>query len=142
DLLARAEVEAVAICFLHGYRNPTHEQQTKALVERLLPEAYVSVAHEVLPEFREFERLNTTVVNAYLGPIVSRYVRSLARRLTEVGLRCQPYMTQSNGGVVSLDLAARNTFRTVLSGPSSGVVGAAYVGSHAGVGNLITLDMG
>ncbi len=140
--LSEAEVEAVAVCYLHGYRNPEHERQTKAVVERLLPHAYVSVAHEVLPEFREYERLNTTVVNAYLGPVVSRYVRSLERRLRELGLRSRPYMTQSNGGIVSLDTAARNTFRTVLSGPSSGVVGACYVGAAAGFGDLITIDIG
>ena len=142
ETFKRAGVEAVAICYLHGYRNPVHEQHTRSLVEQALPNVYVSVAHEILPEFREFERLNTTVVNAYLGPLVSRYVGNLARRLDELGLRCRPYMTQSNGGVVSLEVAARNTFRTVLSGPSSGVVGACYVGRHADVGNLITLDMG
>ncbi|MBI3967811.1 MAG: hydantoinase/oxoprolinase family protein, partial [Chloroflexi bacterium] len=97
--LGRAGVEAVAISFLHAYRNPEHEQTAKSIVATTLPDVYLSVAHEVLPEFREFERLNSTVVNAYLGPVVSRYVGSLERRLDELGLRCRPYMTQSNGGV-------------------------------------------
>ena len=140
--LIAAGVQAVAICYLHGYRNPAHEQATRAIVERAMPAAFLSVAHEILPEFREFERLNTTVVNAYLGPVVSGYVGNLAERLRELGVRCRPYMTQSNGGIVSLDVAARTPFRTVLSGPSSGVVGACYVGDHAGLADLITLDMG
>ena len=80
-VLKQAGCDAVAICYLHGYRNPEHEKLTQDIVCRAMPGVYLSVAHEVLPEFREFERLNTTVVNAYLGPLVSSYVRKLDQRL-------------------------------------------------------------
>ncbi|MBI4338059.1 MAG: hydantoinase/oxoprolinase family protein [Chloroflexi bacterium] len=140
--LKRDGVEAVAICYLHGYRNPDHEQQTKAIVQKEMPGVYLSVSYEVLPEFREFERLNTTVVNAYLGPGMSRYLHNLAAKLQDAGICCKPYITQSNGGIISLESAAQNTARTVLSGPSGGVMGASYVCNQAGFQDLITFDMG
>lgn len=140
--LRAAGVEAIAVCYLHGYRYPDHEEATAEILGRELPGVFLSVAHRVLPEFREFERLSTTVVNAYLGPIVARYVLALGRRLADLGLSCQPYMTQSNGGVMTLEVAAAHTHRTVLSGPSSGVIGAAYLATLAGLGDILTFDMG
>lgn len=137
-----AGVEAVAVCYLHGYRYPDHELATELILKGELPDAFLSVAHRVLPEFREFERLSTTVVNAYLGPVVSRYIQSLRRRLDELGISCPPYMTQSNGGVMTLDVAAGHTHRTVLSGPSAGVVGATHLAALADLKDVLTFDMG
>lgn len=140
--LRAAGVEAAAVCYLHGYRYPDHELVTAQILAGELPGVFLSVAHRVLPEFREFERLSTTVVNAYLGPVVARYVLALGRRLADLGLSCRPYMTQSNGGVMTLEVAAAHTHRTVLSGPSSGVVGAAYLAGLIGLKDILTFDMG
>src|SRR6185437_13353834 len=99
-------------------------------------------SHEVAPEFREYERMSTTVVNAYLGPVMRRYIQRLAERLAQLGVRATPHITQSNGGVIGFEQAARLPVRTVLSGPSTGVVAAQAVGRIAGFDNLITFDMG
>jgi N-methylhydantoinase A len=96
----------------------------------------------VAPEFREFERLSTAVVNAYLGPVMRRYIARLARRLTDLGITATPHLTQSNGGVIGFEQAARLPVRTVLSGPSTGVVGAQAIGRAIGMSDLITFDMG
>lgn len=135
-------VKAVAICFLYSYIDPRHEARAKAIVEEEFPEAFISASHEVAPEFREFERLSTTVVNAYLGPVMAHYVDRIGPRLDEIGLKGPRHITQSNGGVMSLATARDNAVRTVLSGPATGVVGAQRVGALAGFRDLITFDMG
>jgi N-methylhydantoinase A len=140
--LKAAGVASVAICFLYAYLDPRHEARAAEIVREEMPEAFVTASHEVAPEFREFERLTTTVVNAYLGPVLSRYVARLGPRLDETGLRCPRQLTQSNGGVMSLATAQAQAVRTVLSGPATGVVGALEVGARAGFRNLITFDMG
>jgi N-methylhydantoinase A len=140
--LKAAQVEAVAICFLFSYLVPEHEIQAKELVAQAFPDAYLSVSHEVLPEFREYERLSTTVVNAYLGPVVSRYIARLGEYVKHLGISVAPYITQSNGGIISLEVAQQQPVRTVLSGPSSGVMGAAYIGQQVGQLQVITFDMG
>jgi N-methylhydantoinase A len=142
DRIRVSGAQSVAVCLLHGYRFPEHEQLVRRAIARELPHLPMSVAHELQPEFREFERVNTTVVNAFLQPLVGSYVNALSRRLVASGIRCRPYMTQSNGGVISLDTAASQSYRTALSGPSSGVVAASYLASAAGLANVITLDMG
>jgi N-methylhydantoinase A len=98
--------------------------------------------HEVAPEFREYERLSTTVVNAYLGPVMAYYIRGVAEQLTALGVFATPYLTQSNGGVTEFDAAARLPVRTALSGPSTGVVGAQVTAQLAGAHEIITFDMG
>ncbi len=100
------------------------------------------MSHEVAPEFREFERLSTAVVNCYLGPVMQAYIRRLAARLAELGVPVPPHLTQSNGGVIGVDAAARMPVRLVLSGPSSGVVGAQAIGAAAGFPDILTFDMG
>ncbi|MBI3978007.1 MAG: hydantoinase/oxoprolinase family protein [Chloroflexi bacterium] len=134
--------KAVAVCFLYSYLNPGHEQLVKEIVRREMPEAYVSTSHEVSPEFREYERLSTVVINAYLGPAVAKYVHNLEVQLGQLGVPVGAYITQSNGGIISMQTARENPVRTVLSGPSAGVVGGSYVGTLAGFGNVITFDMG
>jgi N-methylhydantoinase A len=141
-VLRKAGVEAVAVCFLYSFLDTAHEEAVLRIVGEEFPEAFVCVSHEVAPEFREYERLSTTVVNAYLGPVIAFYIRGVAERLTRLGVTATPYLTQSNGGVIGFDAAARLAVRTVLSGPSSGVVGAQVTARLAGAHDIITFDMG
>jgi N-methylhydantoinase A len=140
--LRAAGVEAVAVCFLYGFVRTAHEETAQRILAEEFPAAFACVSHQVAPEFREFERMSTTVVNAYLGPVMRRYIERLAGRLTGLGMTATPHLTQSNGGVIGFDQAARLPVRTVLSGPSTGVVGAQEVGRLAGYPDLITFDMG
>jgi N-methylhydantoinase A len=140
--LKAAGVTAVAICFLYGFVTETHEAIAAQILADEFPEAFASISHAVAPEFREFERMSTAVVNAYLGPVMQAYIRRLGDRLTSLGLTAEPHLTQSNGGVISFEQAAALPVRTVLSGPSTGVVGAREVGRQAGFAELITFDMG
>lgn len=135
-------VKAVAIGFLYGFVRPEHEEAAKHIVTEEFPEAFICASHEVAPEFREYERISTTVVNAYLGPVMQGYIRRLADRLKELGFKAVPHLTQSNGGVIGFDMAARLPVRTVLSGPSTGVVAAQAIGAMIGIPSLITFDMG
>ncbi len=135
-------VKAVAVCFLYAFVRPEHEEIAMRIVAEEFPEAFACASHQVAPEFREFERLSTAVVNAYLGPVMRNYITRLAERVEALGLAATPHLTQSNGGVIGFDAAARLPVRTVLSGPSTGVVGAQAIGKLVGIGNLITFDMG
>src|SRR5271169_1201345 len=134
--------EAVAICFLYSFLDSAHEEAARRIVSEEFPEAFVCASHEVAPEFREYERLSTTVVNAFLGPVMAFYIRGVADRLNALGVAVTPYLTQSNGGVIGFDTAAQLPVRTVLSGPSTGVVGAQVTARLAGAHDIITFDMG
>ena len=140
--LRAAGVQAVAVCFLYGFIRPEHEQRALAILRKELPDAFISAGHEVAPEFREYERLSTVVLNAYLGPVMEGYIRRLSPRLEALGMSTTPHLTQSNGGVIGFAAAAAMPVRTILSGPSTGVVGAQALGALAGFDNLITFDMG
>jgi N-methylhydantoinase A len=140
--LREAGVEAVAICLLYSFLRPEHEQEVKRILQEECPGAFICASHEIAPEFREFERLSTTVVNGYLGPVMASYISRLAPRLAALGLTATAHMTQSNGGVIGFETAAALPVRTVLSGPSTGVIGAQAVGKAAGFSDLITFDMG
>ena len=140
--LRTAGVEAVAICFLYSFLRPEHEREAKRILVQELPDAFICASHEIAPEFREFERLSTTVVNAYLGPVMRSYISRLVPRLTALRITATPHMTQSNGGVIGLETASAMPVRMVLSGPSTGVIGAQAVGQAAGFMDLITFDMG
>jgi N-methylhydantoinase A len=140
--LRAAGVAAVAIAFLYSFVRPEHEQAAKRILQEELPEAFICASHEIAPEFREFERLSTAVVNAYLGPVMKRYIERLGARLADLGMEAAPHMTQSNGGVIGFATAAAMPVRTILSGPSTGVVGAQAVGTAAGFADVITFDMG
>ncbi|RIK43210.1 MAG: methylhydantoinase, partial [Chloroflexi bacterium] len=135
-------VQAIAVCFLYSYLYPEHERRVGEIVREEFPQAYLSLSHRVLAEFREYERLSTTTVNAYVGPTMSRYVQRLRERVRAAGAPVDPVITQSNGGVISLDVAAETPVRTVLSGPAAGVTGALHVAELAGFANVITFDMG
>src|SRR5579871_98788 len=140
--LKAAGVKAVAVSFLYGFVRPEHEKRALAILREELPDAFLSAGHEIAPEFREFERLSTVVLNAYLGPVMARYIERLSPRLEALGLATTPHLTQSNGGVIGFATAAAMPVRTVLSGPSTGVVGAQAIGRAAGMLDLITFDMG
>lgn len=140
--LKAAGVAAVAICFLHAYRNPSHEVQAAEIVRQEFPEAYVSTSSEVLPEFREYERVSTTVLNAYLGPVISGYVGRLTSRLREEGIGAVVSIVQSSGGVMMVGAASRRPAYLLLSGPTAGVVGGIQVAAGSGFQDIITFDMG
>ncbi len=140
--LKTARVEAVAVCLLHSYLVPDHEKRVKELLTEMFPEAYLSISHEVVSEFREFERLSTTVLNAYLGSSIDHYISQLERRVKDLGIQTKVYITQSNGGLISTTSARENPVKTVLSGPSTGVIGAADASRMAGLNDIITFDMG
>jgi len=142
DDLAGEDIEALAVCFLYSFLHPEHERLVVARARQRLPGVAVSASAEVLPELREYERLSTTVANAYLLPRMGRYVRAFRARVAEVGIGASPYMNQSNGGTISVDEAARAPVRTVLSGPSAGVMGAVWLAGQVGLGSLVTFDMG
>ncbi len=135
-------VRSIAVCFLYSFVRPDHEQQAKRILQEECPDAFICASHEIAPEFREFERLSTAVLNAYLGPVMRGYIERLAPRLQALGMAANPHMTQSNGGVIGFEAAAALPVRTILSGPSTGVVGAQAVGRVAGFTDIITFDMG
>ncbi len=135
-------VEALAICFLYAFLDPAHERRAAELVQAHLPGVFVALSSDVSPEFREYERLSTTVLNAYLGPLIGRYVRRFANRVQALGVGAPPYINQSNGGIISVAEAAARPVRTLLSGPAAGVMGAAWVAEQAGLDAIITFDMG
>jgi N-methylhydantoinase A len=135
-------VTAVAVCFLHAYANPDHEAQAKEILTSCLPDLFICTSSEVLPEPREFERFSTTVVNAYVAPVMRRYIGALARDLNAQGYAGDVYTMASNGGIMNSETVVSHPVRTILSGPASGVNGAIFVGRAAGVTNLITYDMG
>jgi N-methylhydantoinase A len=140
--LADEGVESVAVCFLHSYSNPEHEETAGEIVRALLPDAYLSLSHEILREYREFERISTTVVNAYIGPKVGGYVRSLKSSLGAIGFRGDLSIMRSNGGVMTPELATQCPVAMMESGPVGGIIASAQVGAALGFQNVISFDMG
>ncbi|MFL5874701.1 MAG: hydantoinase/oxoprolinase family protein [Solirubrobacteraceae bacterium] len=138
---AELEPEAVAVVLLHAYRHPEHEQALGEALGEHLPDAHVSLSHDVVGTFREYERAATTEVDAALGPLLARYLRGLVDRAGNAGLP-EPQIMQSNGGLADLDLAARHPALTVLSGPAGGAAGGAYVAEAAGEPDALGFDMG
>ncbi len=142
DRLADAGVDAVAVCFLHSYRAPAHEQRIRAMIEKTLPDAYISLSSDVLPEFREYERMSTTVLNAYLGPAMANYLKGFFESVKAMAPDTEPYTIHSNGGLMTAATARDYPVRTCLSGPAAGVVGASEVARAAGFPHIITYDVG
>ncbi|WP_067244988.1 hydantoinase/oxoprolinase family protein [Microbacterium resistens] len=140
--LRGAGVGAIAVCLLYSYLNPDHERRIGEIIREEMPDVYVSLSCDVLPEFREYERLSTVVTNSYVGPVVANYLARLRGVLADRGLTAVPHVTQSNGGVIPFSTAEALPVRLVLSGPSTGVVGAAQICAAAGFEDIITFDMG
>jgi N-methylhydantoinase A len=139
--LPEIDAEAVAVCLLHAYRDASHERAVVDEVKRRLPDAHVVASHEVAPEFREYERASTTAADAYLGPIVSRYLRALRDSAAAARLP-EPLVMRSSGGVATPEEAAAHPATILVSGPAAGVVGAARIAALAGIDDAIAFDMG
>ena len=135
-------VEAVAVCFLHSYVNPAHERDAGDIIRAALPDAYLSLSHEILREYREFERTSTAVVNAYIGPKVGGYVKSLKDNLGKVGFAGDLSIMRSNGGVMTPEVAQERPVAMMESGPVGGIIASARVGEKLKYGNVISFDMG
>jgi N-methylhydantoinase A len=140
--LVDKDVEAIVISFLNAYMNPVHERRAKALIEGHWPYLYVVASADILPLIREFERTSTGVVNAYVQPIVSRYLVRLQQRLEERGCAGDLLIMQSNGGVMSVEAARDFSVNTILSGPAAGVIAATKIAAESGFQNVIGYDMG
>ncbi|MBV8150226.1 MAG: hydantoinase/oxoprolinase family protein [Candidatus Eremiobacteraeota bacterium] len=135
-------VQSIAICFLHSWANPRHERRAEELLRAALPNAYVTTSSEVIPEFREYERFSTTVINAFLMPVMDRYLESLDRALREAGYAGRLTTMSSAGGTLDIATTRRLPVRTILSGPVGGVAGALWIASAAQLDRFITCDMG
>ena len=140
--LRREGVTALAVCLINSYANPVHEEQIKAVVSRHAPELVACYSVEVLPEIREYERTSTTVINAYVMPIVRRYLATLRAGLDDAGVKTPLLIMQSNGGLMTDAAAAAHPIHIIESGPAAGVVGAQALARRIGLGKLITFDMG
>jgi len=135
-------VEAVAVCFLFAYANPAHEQAAAKIIRNIAPDLYVSLSHQVNPEWREYERTASTVANAYIGPPVSRYLRELEALSLRRFPRSRALMMKSDGGAASARMLASTPIETVMSGPVAGVIGGRHLGDIKRIENIITFDTG
>ena len=142
EAVRASEAEACAVGLLFAFLDPDHEQRIGVALAATMPELYISLSSAVQPEFREYERLSTTVLNAYLQPIVTRYMERLREGLARRAPNAALGINQSSGGLMSIERAGRHPIRTALSGPAAGAVGAVHVAGLAGRGEVITLDMG
>ena len=136
------EVEAVAVCLLHSYAHPDHEQQVGNAIREALPDVTLSISSEVVPEFKEYERMSTAAINAFVAPVMSRYLRDLQSSITEQGIDSGLHIMQSNGGTMGADTAVEKPVHTILSGPAAGVIGSVGLAAQAGESNTISVDMG
>jgi N-methylhydantoinase A len=137
-----AGIEAIAVSYIHAYANHTHEQRTREIIEKLYPEANVTVSHDLTQEWREYERTNTAVLNAYVQPSAKRYLRTLDDELSKLGISEAKYAMQSNGGTTTFPQAQRAPIHLIESGPVGGVIGASVVANEAGEERVISFDMG
>ncbi|MBI1847606.1 MAG: hydantoinase/oxoprolinase family protein [Candidatus Rokubacteria bacterium] len=141
--LRESGIEALAICLLHSYGNPVHERRLAALARRMLPESvFVSCSSDILREIREYERTSTTVINAYLGPMVERYMSALISGLRGLGIQAPLQVMQSSGGIMGVEGVLQKPAYIVESGPAAGVIGGATLAELCGYKNVITIDMG
>lgn len=142
EILQKRGVESLAVCFLNGFVNPEHENLVKEIIAEQFPDAYVSIASEVLPQPPEFERTSTVVANAYIGPSSSRYLSRVSGALREVGYEGSILIMHSGGGLVTTESASEVPVRLAQSGPAAGVIAAAAIGKAIGRKDLISFDMG
>ncbi len=143
DRLLEQDVKSIAVCLLFSFLNPRHENELEALIRQKAPGCQVSLSSEVLPQIREYSRLSTTVVNAMIGPVLSRFLTRLGTQLNEIGITSkQLYIMQSNGGVRTFQAASATAVPLLLSGPAAGLIGANQLAGAAGYKKVITMDMG
>jgi len=141
DIKSRG-IKAVAICYLFSFMNPKHEQRTAEIVKEIIPDVSLSVSSEILPIIREYERLSTATVNAYIMPIVQSYLLNLRKKLEDRGYDKEYYLMQSSGGIMSAEVAGQRPVYTIDSGPAGGVTAAAQLGGMLGFPDVISFDMG
>ena len=142
EYLKSEGVDSVAICFLFSFLNPEHEAEAERVVREMLPDAYVSASHVILPQIKEFDRLSTTSLNAYVGPSLSSYLERLETRISQVGGSAPLFVIQSNGGIATVKDSSEQAVRSILSGPAGGAAGAAHVARSLEEERVIALDMG
>ena len=142
EYLVQEGAEALAVCFLFSYLNPSHEQKAAEIIRSRFPEVYTSLSHEVIPQIKEFDRLSTTVINSYVAPVFSRYLSHLGQRFEAYPQLKDLLIMQSNGGVAPIDDSSRMAVRAILSGPAGGVSAAAYIGQLLDEPRVIAFDMG
>ena len=140
--LREEQVDAVAVCYLHAYKDARHEQMTAEVLTSELPDVYLSLSSQVLPQIKEYERISTTVINAYVGPLIAGYLRRFEQSLQQAGYQGQVLIILSHGGVAPAEEAIRVAAGTVLSGPAGGLAGARQVAKLTDIPDLITFDMG
>ena len=140
--LANEQVEAVAVCLLHSYISGDHEQRVGAILRDSLPGVVVSLSSDIAPEFREYYRASTTVINASIRPVVARYLDGIEQRLREIGLQAELLVMQSSGGVYTFQSASQRPVYMVESGPAAGVIAAAHLGQVLGRSDVLSFDMG
>ena len=140
--LEKFKISSVAVCFLHSYINPHNELKVKTILKESLPKLKISASCEILPEFREYERMSTTVINAYIQPLMEDYLNEVERELFVNNISAPIHIMQSSGGVMTVEAAGKKSVRTILSGPAAGVLGAKQIAANVGFSNVITADMG
>lgn len=140
--LKEADIKCIAICFLFSYANNEHELEVKDIISEALPNIFISTSSEVLPEYREYERFSTTVLNSYVQPLVSGYLEDLKTRSGKAGILTAIHIMQSNGGLMTIEAAKEKSVHILLSGPAGGVDSAVFYGSISGYENIIAFDMG
>lgn len=136
------DVKSAAVCFLNSYAAPQNERAAADMIKKLRPDLSLSISVDIAPEIREFERLSTTITNAYVQPLVEPYLTSFQKRLAECGVRAQLLIVLSNGGLVTAEDAARFPVRIIESGPAAGVIGAAYLAKRSNEDRVLAFDMG
>ncbi|KIL37940.1 hydantoin utilization protein A [Gordoniibacillus kamchatkensis] len=131
-----------AVCTLFSFINPAHERLIEEIILQECPDAYITLSSQLVPEFREYSRMSTTVLNTYLGPVMKKYVDRFGKSIAGAGIEAEPYVTQSNGSVISIAETIDSPIKTAVSGPSAGVIGANFIARQCGIDRLITFDMG
>ena len=142
ELVVKWKVQAIAVCYLHAYRNPSHEQRTAEIIRAEWPDLSVSISSDIVREYREYERTSTTVVNSYIQPIFRRYIGSLESGLAEQGFTGSFYITRSGGGALLARDSAAVPVHTIFSGPAGGLIGTVRLSEILGRANLIAVDIG
>ena len=142
DRLMAKGVESLAVCLLNSYANPVHEQKIKEIVRRKYPDLFISISAELIRVIKEYERTSEAVVNAYVKPVVVRYLHALQEILTKLGVKAPLLIMQSSGGMMSIELSCEKPMYMIECGPAAGVVGAAFIAKKLGIPNMLPLDMG
>jgi N-methylhydantoinase A len=142
EILREEKVEAIAVCLLHSYANPGHERRIGEMLRAALPDVYLSLSIDVLPQMREYERTSTTVVNSYVGPPVASYIQAMIDELAKAGIGGRLMVMQSSGGIIDAQSVIRRPAQIVECGPAAGVIGARKIGAISGYADLISFDMG